>query len=87
MSYRDYRLSHDTSQEAEDLIFALLSKKCPSEKLQMVNSMNTTVRMLTMSGLRERYPEDSDLKLRIRLAELFYGEDVAFEIAKKLKIT
>ena len=85
MSYRDYPLSHDTSQEAEDVLFKLLSKKSASEKLRMVASMNATVRMLAIGGLRERFPEDSDVDLRIRLTELLYGRDVALQIAKKLK--
>ncbi len=84
-SYKDYRLSFDTTPEAEDLIFKLLDKRSPAERLQMVSQMNATVRTLAMSGLRERYPHDTDAQLRIRLVELLYGVDIADEFAKKLK--
>ncbi|MBX9669781.1 MAG: hypothetical protein K2X93_19310 [Candidatus Obscuribacterales bacterium] len=53
----------------------------------MVSTMNKTVRSLAIGGLRERYPEDSDVDLRIKLAKLFYGEEVACRIAKRFKNT
>lgn len=86
-NFKDYRLSSDTTAEAEELIFELLSKKSPAEKLQMVCDTSAMVRTLTMSGLRERYPHETDMQLKIRLTELLYGADVAAEIAKKLMST
>lgn len=83
-SYKDYRLSSDTTPEAEELFFELLAKKSSAEKLRMLCQTSATMRTLAMSGLRERYPQDDDLQLKIRLAELFYGADVADEIAAKL---
>jgi len=84
-SYKDYRLSADTSPEAEEVLFALLGKKSSAEKLHMVSQMIATVRTLAMSGLRQRYPNESDLQLKIRLAELLYGADAAEKIAQRLK--
>lgn len=40
MSYKDYRISSDTSPEAQQLIFELLAKKSAVEKLHMVAQMN-----------------------------------------------
>jgi hypothetical protein len=82
--YRDYPLSADTTPEAEAFLFQLLAKKSPAEKLQMVGRMNASVRELAMSGLRERHPQDSELQLKIRLAELLYGKQLADAIAQRL---
>jgi 3-methyladenine DNA glycosylase AlkC len=84
-SYKDYRLSADTTEDAEQRFFELLQKKTPAEKLQMVSRMNATVRALSMSGLRERYPDESELLLKRRLAEMLYGAEVAERIFEKLK--
>ena len=80
-----YRLSSDTSAEAEQFMFDALRKRSSAEKLQMVSQMNATVRALAMSGLRTRFPEDSELQLKIKLVEQYYGEQIAAEIGKKLK--
>lgn len=84
-SYKDYRLSADTTEDAEKRFFELLQKKTPAERLQMVSRMNATARTLAMSGLRERYPDESELLLKHRLAEMLYGAEVAEEIFEKLK--
>jgi hypothetical protein len=36
-SYKDYRLSSDTTPESEAILFELLGKKSPAEKLKMVS--------------------------------------------------
>lgn len=82
MSYKDYRLAADTSEETEAIIFELLSQKTSAEKWQMVSDMNKTVRLLALSGLREKYPDENEDQLRIRFAEHFYGEEIASKIAK-----
>jgi hypothetical protein len=87
MSYKDYPLSADTTPEAEQVLFDLLGKKTPAEKLQMVSRMNSTVRSLARAGLRARYPSENDLQLKFRLAELLYGIDVANKIALRLAVS
>ncbi len=84
-SYKDYRLSSDTTAEVEEVFFELLRKKSPAQKLQMVSQMNATVRTLALSGLRERYPDELDSQLNIRLVEMLYGAAAAQEIAARLK--
>ncbi len=84
-SYKDYRLSSDTTPEAERLFFELLGQKSPAERLQMVCQTSSTMRVLTMTGLRQRYPQETDGQLKVRLAELLYGADVAHKIADRLK--
>ena len=39
--------------------------------------MNQTVRTLALSGLRQRYPNDSDELLQRRLADLILGPELA----------
>lgn len=82
LSYKNYRLSADTSEEAEAIMFELLSKKTFAEKWEMVSDMNKTVRLLAFAGLRDKYPDENENQLRIRFAELFYGEEIASRIAE-----
>jgi len=84
-SYKDYPLSADTTPESERLYFELLAKKTPAEKMRMVCQMSATMCTLAMSGLRSRHPTDTEAQLKIRLAELLYGAEIAHEIAERLK--
>ncbi len=83
-SFKDYRLSSDTTPEAEDLLFELLAKKSPAEKLQMVSRACSMMRRLATSGLRERFTNDTDAQLKVRLAELLYGADIAQRVSERL---
>jgi hypothetical protein len=83
-NYNDFRLSADTTPESEALYFELLSKKTPAEKLRMMSKMNAAVRALAMSGLRNRHPGETELQLKIRLAEILHGSEIAAEIAERL---
>ena len=74
MSYKDYQLSSDTTPRAREVLFRMLMKKSPLEKLAMVSQMNATVRTFALSGLRDRYRDDTELQLKVRLAELLYGQ-------------
>jgi len=83
-SYKDYRLSPDTTPAAEELLFELLAKKTPAEKLRMLCQASAAMRTLAMTGLCERYPNETSQQRRVKLAALLYGEDVASKIAKRL---
>jgi hypothetical protein len=85
MSYKDYPISADTTPEAEALLFKLLAKKSPAEKLRMVSRMNAMVRDLSLSGLRQRHPDDDAVQLKVRLAELLYGSAIASNLARKFE--
>lgn len=43
----------------------------------MVEDANRTARLLAMAGLRERHQEDSEARLRRRLADLLLGPELA----------
>jgi hypothetical protein len=46
----------------------------------MVGQLNTTVRTLALSGLRQRHPEASPETLRRMLADLILGEELAAKV-------
>ena len=46
-------------------------------KLALVDDMNRTLIILAFAGLRQRYPHDSEARLRRRLADLILGEELA----------
>ncbi len=70
-------LARDTSAEAERVLIDLLRQASPARKLAMMLDANRTARMLAMTGLRERHPEESESQLRRRLADLWLGPDLA----------
>ncbi len=54
-----YRLFPDTHPRMEALQIELLRNAPAWRKLEMVGQMNATVRLLALSGLKSRYPNDS----------------------------
>jgi hypothetical protein len=67
----------DTSREAELVQLEILRKKSPAEKLQMVNSLNNTMRTLMMSGIALRHPEFTKEQCRRKLMDQVLGEALA----------
>lgn len=46
-------------------------------KLTLVGEMNRTVQALALTGLRQRYPDDTEEQRRRRLATLVLGSELA----------
>lgn len=69
----------DTSPEAEAVLIQLLRQAPPWRKLEMVDQLNQSVKLLALSGLRQRYPQDDDEHIRRRLADLLLGEQLALK--------
>jgi len=67
----------DTSPEAEEILIEIWRKASPARKIAMVLSANRTARELALTGLRERYPNDSQARLQRRLADLWLGSELA----------
>ena len=65
--------SADTSPEAERVLIALLRQAPAWRKLRMVEDTNRSVQDLLMAGLCHRFPQDSPVVLRRRLADLWLG--------------
>ena len=73
------RLS-DTSPEAEQILLRLLRQTPIWRKLEMMSQLNEAARMLTLSGLREQYPQATETELRRRLASLLLGSKLAEQV-------
>jgi hypothetical protein len=73
------RLS-DTSAEAERVQIEIHRSMPSWRKLQLVNDLVTTTRILALTGLRERFPAASSEELRRRLASIVLGPDLASRV-------
>lgn len=70
-------LAADTSEEAEAVLIDIWRNASAARKIAMVLSANRTARALALTGLRERYPNESPARLQRRLAELWLGSELA----------
>jgi len=67
----------DTRPEAEAVLIRLLREAPPWRKLEIVDQLNQSVKLLALTGLRQRFPAASEAQLHRRLAGLLLGEDLA----------
>lgn len=70
----------DTRPEAESLLIRLLRTAPSWRKLEMVDQLNQSVKLLALAGLRQRYQQDSEDQLRRRLADLLLGDELARKV-------
>lgn len=70
----------DTNPEAEAVLIRLLRQASPWRKLEMVEQLNQSVKLLALTGLRQRFPGDDEKRLRRRLADLLLGEELALRV-------
>ena len=75
----------DTNQKMEDLQIQLLRSASPWRKMEMLAELNAALRLLAMSGLRQRYPQACEAELRRRLADLILGKELAYTVYGDLK--
>lgn len=61
-------LSIDTSPEAEAVLLELLRRAPVWKRLQMVDQMHETLRLLAIADLRRCYPNADEGEIRRRLA-------------------
>lgn len=73
-------LFSETSPEAEAVLIQLLPQAPSWRKLEMVDQLNQSVKLLALSGLRQRFPQDNDERIRRRLADLLLGEQLALRV-------
>ncbi len=71
------RLFSDTSLEAEAIMSKIYRQTPPWRKLEMVAQMNETVRLLALSGLRQRHPDADEDEIGRRYADIILGKDLA----------
>lgn len=70
----------DTHPEAEAVLIRLLREAPPWRKLEIVDQLTQSVKLLTLAGLRQRFPQEDDERIRRRLADLLLGEEVALKV-------
>jgi hypothetical protein len=61
-------LSSDTTPEAEAVLLELIRRAPVWKRLQMIDQMYETLRLLTMADLRRCYPNADENELKRRLA-------------------
>ena len=70
----------DTAPEAEAVLIRLLRQAPTWRKLEMVDQLNRSVKLLALTGLRQRFPLEDDERIRRRLADLLLGEEMALKV-------
>lgn len=70
----------DTRPEAETVLIRLLRAAPSWRKLEMVDQLNQSVKLLALAGLRQRYQHDSEEQLHRRLAGLLLGDELALKV-------
>jgi len=73
-------LFSDTAPEAEAVLIRLLRQAPSWRKLEMVDQLNQSVKLLALTGLRQRFPLENDECIRRRLADLLLGEEMALKV-------
>lgn len=61
-------LTQDTTREAEAVLLELLRKAPVWKRLQMVDQMHETLRLLALADLRRTYPNADNAEIKRRLA-------------------
>jgi hypothetical protein len=70
----------DTSPAAERLQIELMRQAPSWRKAYLVGQMTETVRLLTLSGLRQRHPQATPAELWRLLADLWLGPELAARV-------
>ena len=78
-------LYSDTDPKMEALQIWLLRAAPAWRKLEMLAQLNSSARLLALSGLRQRHPQAGEGELRRRLAGLLLGEELARKVYGELK--
>ena len=73
-------LFSDTDPKMEALQIRLWRESSPERKMEMLAKLNASLRMLALSGLRERHPLAGEDELRRMLADLLLGEELARKV-------
>lgn len=74
------RYYSDTHPEIEALQIKLLRDVPAWRKMAMLISLNNSARMLTLAGIRRRYPDASESELARRLADIILGKVLAHKV-------
>lgn len=70
----------DTSPAAERLQIELMRQAPSWRKVYLVGQMTESVRLLALTGLRQRHPQATPDQLRRMLADLWLGSELATRV-------
>jgi hypothetical protein len=70
-------LSSDTHPDAEEVQLELLRRMPDWRKMELMTAMTKAVYSQVLAGLRERHPQATEEELRLRMATLVLGPDLA----------
>jgi hypothetical protein len=70
----------DTHPKAEAVLIRLLREAPSWRKLEIVDQLNQSVKLLALTGLRQNYPNENETQIMRRLAGLLLGEELAKEV-------
>lgn len=73
-------LYSDTHPKMEALQIELIRRMPPWKKFAVVESLNKTVRMLAISGIKQRHPQAPPEQVRRILAEMLLGAELAGKV-------
>lgn len=70
----------DTDPKAEDVLIRLLRDAPSWRKIEMVDQLNQSVKLLALTGLKKRFPNENEKQLHRRLAGLLLGDELASKV-------
>lgn len=70
-------LNADTAPEVQDLQVGLWRRMTSLEKARAVRQVSRSVRVLSLAGIRQRYPTASERECLLRYAQLTLGRRLA----------
>ncbi len=73
-------LSSDTHPKMEALQIQLWRQASPTRKMNMLAQLNSSARMLALTGLHSQYPQANEAEVRRKLADLLLGEELAGKV-------
>ncbi len=71
------QLSSDTHPKIEQMQIELIRRMPAWKKFAIVDGLNETVRILAMSGIKQRHPNATEQQIHRMLAELMLGAELA----------
>jgi hypothetical protein len=73
-------LSSDTHPKAEQIQLEIIRRMPSWKKFAMVDDLNETVKVLAISGIKQRYPNATLEQIQRMLAELMLGPELAQKV-------
>ena len=70
----------DTDRDAERVQIELMRQSPSWRKIYLLGQLNQTIKLMVLSGLRQRHAQATEEELRRRLADLLLGAELAARV-------